>query len=106
VHVVTTLLPLGDAKLLREVVDQKRDSLKSAVVVVGSVVDGKVLIVCGTTPDAAAKVGAGDVIKAIAPIVGGRGGGKPDLAQAGGPDGGKLAEALSAAKAFVTERLG
>jgi alanyl-tRNA synthetase len=106
VHVVTTLLPLGDAKLLREVVDQKRDSLKSAVVVVGSVVDGKALIVCGTTPDAAAKVGAGDVIKAIAPIVGGRGGGKPDLAQAGGPDGGKVAEALNAAKAFVTERLG
>ena len=71
---------------LRALVDQHRDRIKSGVVVLAAPVDGKVAIVVGVTPDLTKKVPAGQVVKQLAPIVGGGGGGRPDFAEAGGKD--------------------
>jgi alanyl-tRNA synthetase len=81
--------------LLREIADKMRQNHGSCVVVVGSDLGDKVALVVAVTPDLASKLKAGDIIKAIAPIVGGSGGGRPDFAQAGGKDPSKLDEALA-----------
>ncbi len=94
-----------DAKALRASIDQLRDKLKSAVVVMGTVADGKVTLACGVTADLTGKVKAGELVGAIAAHVGGRGGGKPDFAQAGGQDAAGLPAALAAVEPFVRERL-
>ncbi|HXU70892.1 MAG TPA: alanine--tRNA ligase [Polyangia bacterium] len=92
--VLATRADVGDPKALREVADQLRDKLKSGVVVLGGVADGKVALVAAVTSDLTSRVHAGKIIGEIAKLVGGRGGGKPELAQAGGSDAGKLDEAL------------
>ncbi|MFZ5722634.1 MAG: alanine--tRNA ligase [Pseudomonadota bacterium] len=94
-----------DAKALRASIDQLRDKLKSAVVVLGTVAEGKVTLACGVTPDLTGKVKAGELVGAIAVHVGGRGGGKPDFAQAGGQDAAGLEKALAAAVEFVRGKL-
>ncbi|HEY1584070.1 MAG TPA: alanine--tRNA ligase, partial [Polyangia bacterium] len=94
VKVLSTRADVGDPKALREVADQLRDKLKSGVVVLGGVADGKVALVAAVTADLTGRVHAGKIIGEIAKIVGGRGGGKPELAQAGGSDAGQLDEAL------------
>ncbi len=94
-----------DAKALRASIDQLRDKLKSAVVVLGTVADGKVTLACGVTADLVGKVKAGELVGAIAAHVGGRGGGKPDFAQAGGQDAAGVPAALAAAEAFVRSKL-
>src|SRR3970040_1130342 len=71
---------------LRALVDQHRDRIRSGVVVLASPSDGKVAIVVGVTPDLTKKVPAGQVVKQIAPIVGGGGGGRPHFAEAGGKE--------------------
>ena len=86
---------------LRALADQHRSRIKSGVVVLASAEDSKVAIVVAVTPDISKKVKAGDVVKQIAPIVGGGGGGRPDFAEAGGKDPSKIAEMLSAAKGVV-----
>jgi alanyl-tRNA synthetase len=69
--------------------------------------DGKVMLLAGVTDDLIKKgVKAGDIVKEIAPIVGGGGGGRPNMAQAGGKDASKLNEALEKAKALIAEKLG
>jgi alanyl-tRNA synthetase len=83
------------------VADQLRDKLKSGVVVLGGVSDGKVALVAAVTPDLTGRVQAGKIIGQIAAIVGGKGGGRPDLAQAGGSDAGKLDEALQAVYGLI-----
>ena len=101
VHLVTTTVTEGDVNSLRQLGDVLRDK-DSAVVAVIALVGEKLslLAVCGK--DAVAKgVKAGDIIKTIAPIVGGKGGGKPDSAMGGGSDKSKVAEALAAVKPFV-----
>ncbi len=105
--VVTTKLTEGDAGSLRKLGDVLRDK-DASVVAVMALINGEKLTlqaVCGK--EAVAKgIKAGDIIKAIAPIVGGRGGGKPDSAMGGGSDISKADEALGAVESFVTEKLG
>ena len=78
---------------LRALVDRHRDQIKSGVVVLAAPADGKVLIVAGVTPDLVKRIPAGQVVKQLAPIVGGGGGGRPDFAEAGGKDPSKIARA-------------
>jgi alanyl-tRNA synthetase len=86
---------------LRALVDRHRSRIGSGVVVLASPTDGKVSIVVGVTPDLTKKVPAGQVVKQLAPIVGGGGGGRPDFAEAGGKDPTKIREMLASARAVV-----
>jgi alanyl-tRNA synthetase len=90
---------------LRALVDQHRARIKSGVVVLASPSDGKVTIVVGVTPDLTKKVPAGQVVKQLAPIVGGGGGGRPDFAEAGGKDPSKIGEMLAAARGIIERML-
>jgi alanyl-tRNA synthetase len=91
---------------LRALVDRHRDQIKSGVVVLAAPGDGKVAVVVGVTPDLAKKVPAGQVVKQLAPIVGGGGGGRPDFAEAGGKDASKIAEMLAASRGVIEKMLG
>jgi alanyl-tRNA synthetase len=90
---------------LRALVDQHRDQIKSGVVVLASPSDGKVAIVVGVTPDLTKRVPAGQIVKQLAPIVGGGGGGRPDFAEAGGKDASKIGEMLAASRGVVEKML-
>jgi alanyl-tRNA synthetase len=90
---------------LRALVDRYRDQIKSGVVVLASPADGKVVVVVGVTPDLAKKVPAGHVVKQLAPIVGGGGGGRPDFAEAGGKDASKIGEMLAASRSVVEKMM-
>jgi alanyl-tRNA synthetase len=90
-----------DAKTLRTFIDNAKNQLKSGVVVVGSVSNGKVSLAAGVTKDLTDKYHAGNIIKQIAAIVGGSGGGRPDMAQAGGCEINKLDEALKSAEELI-----
>jgi len=94
-----------DAGMLREAVDRAKDKLQSAVIVLGTVEDGKVLLAAGVTKDNTDRIKAGDVIKPVAEQVGGKGGGRPDFAQAGGNNPEALDQALASVSAWVAERL-
>jgi alanyl-tRNA synthetase len=95
----------ADAKSLREAMDKLKDKLKSAAIVLGAVSDGKVSLIAGVTADLTAKVKAGELVNFVAQQVGGKGGGRPDMAQAGGTEPAKLGGALETVKAWVAERL-
>ena len=95
-----------DAKALRDAVDRVKDKLQNAVVVLASVDDGKVRLAAGVTKNNTDKIRAGDLIKPVAEQVGGKGGGRPDFAQAGGTDVSKLDAALESVHAWVEEQLG
>jgi alanyl-tRNA synthetase len=90
---------------LRALVDQHRGQIKSGVVVLASPGDGKVSIVVGVTPDLTKKAPAGQIVKQLAPIVGGGGGGRPDFAEAGGKDASKIGELLAASRGVVEKML-
>ncbi len=94
IKVISARTEVGDAKALREVADQVRGKLGSGIVVLGGVSDGKVALVAAVTADLTGRFHAGKIIGELAKIVGGKGGGKPELAQAGGPDAARLDEAL------------
>jgi len=96
-------LPVNE---LRNLADTFRGKLKSGVVLLGTDADGKVTLLAAVTPDLLPRVSADDLAKTMAPIVGGRGGGKPDLAQAGGKDPERIDAALEAGLARAKERLG
>jgi alanyl-tRNA synthetase len=103
--VVAASMDGADAKGLRDAVDKLKDKLKSAAIVLGSVTDGKVTLIAGVTPDLVARVKAGELVNHVAQRVGGKGGGRPDMAQAGGTDAAALPAALASVKAWVEERL-
>ena len=86
---------------LRALVDKQRDRIKSGVVILAAPADGKVTVVVGVTPDLAKKIPAGEVVRQLAPIVGGRGGGRGDFAEAGGKDPSRIGEMLAAARGVV-----
>ena len=90
---------------LRALVDQHRSRIGSGVVVLAAPSEGKVQIVVGVTPDLSKRVPAGQVVKQLAPIVGGGGGGRPDFAEAGGRDASKIAEMLAASRDVVGKML-
>ncbi len=94
-----------DAGMLREAVDRAKDKLQNAVIVLGTVDDGKVLLAAGVTKNNTDRIRAGDLIKPVAEQVGGKGGGRPDFAQAGGSNPEALDSALSSVPAWVAERL-
>jgi alanyl-tRNA synthetase len=105
VKVLAARLEGADAKALRETLDKLKDKLKSAVVVLASVDGSKVQLAAGVTPDQIGKVKAGELVNFIAKQVGGKGGGKADMAMAGGTDASGLAAALSSVGPWVTQRL-
>jgi alanyl-tRNA synthetase len=105
--VVATRIDGADAPALRDAVDQLKNKLKSAAIVLASVVDGgKVVIIAGVTADRTSALKAGDLVNLVAQQVGGRGGGRADMAQAGGNDPTKLDEALASVAPWVESRLG
>ncbi|HVP09276.1 MAG TPA: alanine--tRNA ligase [Burkholderiales bacterium] len=95
----------ADAKTLREAMDKLKDRLKSAAIVLGSVSDGKVALIAGVTADLTGRVKAGELVNYVAQQVGGKGGGRPDMAQAGGTEPAKLGGALESVRPWVAERL-
>jgi len=99
------VLPGADAKGLRETLDKLKDKLKTAAIVLAAVDGTKVQIAAGVTADVMGKLKAGDLVNFVAQQVGGKGGGKPDMAMAGGTDASGLDAALKSVQAWVTERL-
>jgi alanyl-tRNA synthetase len=95
----------ADAKSLREAMDKLKDRLKSAAIVLGAVSDGKVVLIAGVTADLTARVKAGDLVNHVAQQVGGKGGGRADMAQAGGTDPSGLPKALASVQPWVEQRL-
>jgi len=103
--VLAATLDGADVKSLRETMDKLKDKLKSAAIVLSSVAEGKVTLIAGVTPDLVAKVKAGELVNHVAQQVGGKGGGRPDMAQAGGTDPSGLPAALKSVAAWVEQRL-
>ena len=103
--VLAATLEDADPKTLRETVDRLKDRLKSAAIVLGAVNDGKVSLVAGVTDDLTAKLKAGDLVNYVAQQVGGKGGGRADMAQAGGTNPGALAGALQSVRSWVEQRV-
>jgi alanyl-tRNA synthetase len=95
----------ADAKTLRDTMDKLKDKMKSAVIVLAAADGEKVNIAAGVTADNTAKVKAGELANFVAQQVGGKGGGKPDMAMAGGTDAAALPQALASVQAWVTERV-
>jgi alanyl-tRNA synthetase len=105
VKVLVALLPAGDAKSMREAVDKFKQQLGSAIIVLAVAEDEKVTIIAGVTKDCANKVHAGDLVNNVALQVGGKGGGRPDMAQAGGDKPDLLPAALDSVYSWVEARL-
>jgi alanyl-tRNA synthetase len=105
VKVLAARLEGADANALRETIDKLKDKLKTSVIVLASVNDGKVSLAAGVTADLIAKIKAGDLVNHVASQVGGKGGGKPDMAMAGGTDASQLPKALASVQEWVTQKL-
>jgi len=106
VKVVATRIDGADAPALREAVDQLKNKLKSAAIVLASVqAPDKVVLIAGVTADQTSKLKAGELINVVAQQIGGRGGGRADMAQAGGNDATKLDEALASVSRWVETTL-
>jgi alanyl-tRNA synthetase len=105
IKVLAARLDGVDAKTLREAVDRCKDQLKAAAVVLATVEDGKVRLVAGVTAAETAQIKAGDLVNSVAQQIGGKGGGRPDLAQAGGTDPTRLDAALQAVPDWVRGQL-
>jgi alanyl-tRNA synthetase len=105
VRVLAMTLDDADSKTLRETVDRLKDKLKSAAIVLGAVQDGKVALIAGVTADLVSRVKAGELVNYVAQQVGGKGGGRPDMAQAGGTDPAGLPGALESVKSWVEGRV-
>jgi alanyl-tRNA synthetase len=104
-RVLAAKLDGADVNAMRETMDKLKDKLGSAAVVLGSVIDGKVTLIAGVTADLTAKVKAGELVNFVAQQVGGKGGGRPDMAQAGGTQPESLEKALKSVQGWVSERL-
>ena len=104
IKVLAARLEGADAKTLRDTMDKLKDKLKTAAIVLAAVDGAKVQIAAGATADVMGKVKAGELVNFVAQQVGGKGGGKPDMAMAGGTDASKLAGALQSVQGWVAER--
>ena len=105
VQVLAIQFDVSDSKVLRETVDQLKNKLKSAVIVLGSKQDDKVQLIAGVTTDLISKLKAGELVNFVANQVGGKGGGKPDLAMAGGTEPENLSAALNSVINYVEGKL-
>jgi alanyl-tRNA synthetase len=104
IKVLAATLQGADAKALRETLDKLKDKLKSAAIVLATVDGGKVQLAAGVTADRIATIKAGELVNFVAQQVGGKGGGKADMAMAGGTDPSRLAAALDSVRGWVAER--
>jgi alanyl-tRNA synthetase len=105
IKVLAATLAGADAKALRETMDKLKDKLKTAAIVLAAVDGGKVQLAAGVTADSIGKIKAGELVNFVAQQVGGKGGGKPDMAMAGGTDASGLPKALASVQAWVSEKL-
>ena len=105
IKVLAATLEGANAETLRETMDKLKDKLKSAAIVLASLNEGKVSLAAGVTPDLIAKIKAGELVNFVAQQVGGKGGGKPDMAMAGGTDASQLPLALASVKDWVKSKL-
>jgi alanyl-tRNA synthetase len=105
IKVLAATLEGADAKTLRETLDKLKDKLGSAAIVLAAADGGRVSLIAGVTADLIAKVKAGDLVNYVAQQVGGKGGGRPDMAQAGGTEPGRLPDALASVRAWVEGRV-
>ncbi|MDE2118896.1 MAG: alanine--tRNA ligase, partial [Betaproteobacteria bacterium] len=105
IKVLAAPLAGADATALRETTDKLKDKLKSAAIVLATVVDGKVSLIAGVTPDLVKKIKAGELVNMVAQQVGGKGGGRPDMAMASGTQPEHLATALASVPAWVQAKL-
>ena len=103
--VLAATLQGADAKTLRDTLDKLKDKLKTAAIVLAVVDGGKVQLAAGVTADSMGKVKAGELVNFVAQQVGGKGGGKPDMAMAGGTDPSRLGDALKSVAGWVGERV-
>ncbi|MDZ4075745.1 MAG: alanine--tRNA ligase [Hylemonella sp.] len=103
--VLAARLEGADAKTLRDTLDQLKNKLKTAAIVLAAVDGDKVQLAAGVTADSVGKVKAGELVNFVAQQVGGKGGGKPDMAMAGGTDASKLNAALASVQGWVAEKL-
>ena len=105
IQVLAAKLEGADAKTLRDTMDKLKDKLKTAAIVLAAVDGNKVQLAAGVTKDSVGKVKAGELVNFVAQQVGGKGGGKPDMAMAGGTDASGLAKALASVQGWVAERV-
>jgi len=105
IKVLAAVLEGADAATLRTTMDQLKNKLKTAAIVLAAVDGAKVQVAAGVTADTTAKIKAGELVNFVAQQVGGKGGGKPDMAMAGGTEPAKVAGALASVQAWVAERL-
>jgi alanyl-tRNA synthetase len=105
IKVIAAQIPLDSAKTLREVGDRVRDRLGSGVAVLGGILEDKVSLLALVSKDLTARIQAGNIVKEVAQLVGGGGGGRPDMAQAGGSMPDKLPQALQAAYGIIEKQL-
>jgi len=103
--VLAATLEGADVTALRETMDKLKDKLKSAAIVLSSVADGKVTLIAGVTADLTGKVKAGELVNMVAQQIGGKGGGRPDMAQAGGTQPENLPAALASVQGWVSGKL-
>jgi alanyl-tRNA synthetase len=105
IKVLVATLAGADAKALRETMDKLKDKLKTAAIVLASVDGGRVQIAAGVTNDSVGRLKAGELVNFVAQQVGGKGGGKADMAMAGGTEPAKLDSALASVRGWVAERV-
>ncbi|MFV0574541.1 MAG: alanine--tRNA ligase [Vibrio sp.] len=105
VKVLVSQLDGADNKALRGMMDELKNQIGSGIILLGNVADEKVGLIAGVTKDLTGQVKAGELVNFVAQQVGGKGGGRPDMAQAGGTDYAALPKALEAAEAWITEKL-
>ena len=105
IHVLAARMDGADAKALRETVDQLKNKLGTSAIVLGAADGNKVTLIAGVSKDATDRIKAGDLVNSVAQQVGGKGGGRPDMAQAGGNDPAALDAALATVRTWVSESL-
>ena len=105
IKVLAAALPGADAKTLRDTMDKLKDKLKTAAIVLAAVDGDKVQIAAGITADSVGRIKAGELVNFVAQQVGGKGGGKPDMAMAGGTDASKLPAALASVAGWVAQQV-
>lgn len=105
VKVLIAAMEGADSKNLRTMVDDIKNQMGSGVVMLANISDGKVGLIAGVTKDLIGKVKAGDLVKMVAEQVGGKGGGRPDMAQAGGTEVAALPKAIESVQPWLEERL-
>jgi alanyl-tRNA synthetase len=100
-QIVASRVPLDSPKTLREIGDKVRDKLASGIIVLGGEFDGKAALLAMVSKDLTGRIKAGELVNRVATVVGGKGGGRPDMAQAGGPMPDKLDEAIGSVASII-----